>query len=52
MKTDISPVAVDCTTSRQTRVPLKFGPETTSVIARVRVTVTDGMQGRGLGETR
>jgi len=56
VKTDISPVAVDLYfIPVETRVPLKFGPETlTSVIcARVCVTVTDerGRKAEGWGET-
>jgi len=56
MKTDVSPVSVDLYfIPIQTRVPLKFGPETlTSVIcARVCVTVADerGRQAEGWGET-
>ncbi len=56
MKTRIRPVAVDLYfLPVQTRVPLKFGPETlTSVIcARVAMTVTDGRgnQAQGWGET-
>jgi L-alanine-DL-glutamate epimerase-like enolase superfamily enzyme len=56
MKTSIRPQAVDLYfLPVQTRVPLKFGPETlTSVIcARVGMTVTDGRgtQARGWGET-
>ncbi len=56
MKTDVRPIAVDLYfLPVQTRVPLKFGPETlTSVIcARACMTVADG-QGRraqGWGET-
>ena len=56
MKTDVRPIAVDLYfLPVQTRVPLKFGPETlTSVVcARVCMTVADG-QGRraeGWGET-
>jgi len=55
MKTRVHPVAVDLYfLPVQTRVPLKFGPETlTSVIcARVCMTVTDGRRkARGWGET-
>lgn len=56
METKIRPVAVDLYfLPVQTRVPLKFGPETlTSVIcARVAMTVTDGRgkQAQGWGET-
>jgi L-alanine-DL-glutamate epimerase-like enolase superfamily enzyme len=56
MKARIRPVAVDLYfLPVQTRVPLKFGPETlTSVIcARVAMTVTDGWgkQAQGWGET-
>jgi len=56
MKTDISPVSVDLYfIPVQTRVPLKFGPETlTSVIcARVCVTVANGQgqKAQGWGET-
>src|SRR5512136_837934 len=56
MRTDISPVAVDLYyIPVETRVPLKFGPETlTSVIcARVCVTVADGRgrKAQGWGET-
>jgi L-alanine-DL-glutamate epimerase-like enolase superfamily enzyme len=56
MKTDIRPVAVDLYfLPVQTRVPLKFGPETlTSVIcARVCMTVADarGRSAQGWGET-
>jgi L-alanine-DL-glutamate epimerase-like enolase superfamily enzyme len=56
MKTDISPVSVDLYfIPVQTRVPLKFGPETlTSVIcARACVTVANGrgQKARGWGET-
>lgn len=56
MKTRIRPVAVDLFfLPVQTRVPLKFGPETlTSVIcARVAMTVTDGQgkRAQGWGET-
>ena len=56
MKTDISPVAVDLYfIPVETRVPLKFGPETlTSVIcARACVTVADtrGRKAQGWGET-
>ena len=56
METDISPVAVDLYfITVQTRVPLKFGPETlTSVIcARGCVTVADrrGQKAQGWGET-
>ncbi|MEN6335803.1 MAG: mandelate racemase/muconate lactonizing enzyme family protein [Phycisphaerales bacterium] len=55
MKARIRPVAVDLYfLPVQTRVPLKFGPETlTSVIcARVCMTVTDGRkQAQGWGET-
>ena len=56
VKTDISPVAVDLYfIPVETRVPLKFGPETlTSVIcARVCVTVADerGRREEGWGET-
>jgi len=56
MKTDVSPVSVDLYfIPVQTRVPLKFGPETlTSVTcARVCMTVTDryGKKTQGWGET-
>jgi len=56
MKSDISPVAVDLYfIPVQTRVPLKFGPETlTSVIcARACMTVADakGKTAKGWGET-
>jgi L-alanine-DL-glutamate epimerase-like enolase superfamily enzyme len=56
MKTDIHPIAVDLYfIPVQTRVPLKFGPETlTSVIcARVCMTVADarGKTAQGWGET-
>lgn len=56
MKTDVRPVAVDLYyIPVETRVPLKFGPETlTSVIcARVCVTVADGRgrKAQGWGET-
>jgi len=56
MKTDISPVSVDLYfIPVETRVPLKFGPETlTSVIcARACVTVTNsqGQRAQGWGET-
>ncbi len=56
MKTDISPVCVDLYfIAVQTRVPLKFGPETlTSVTcARVCMTVADrqGRKAQGWGET-
>ncbi|MBN1508764.1 MAG: mandelate racemase/muconate lactonizing enzyme family protein [Sedimentisphaerales bacterium] len=56
MKTDISPVGVDLYfIPVETRVPLKFGPETlTSVIcARVCMTVADakGQRAQGWGET-
>jgi len=56
MKTDISPVSVDLYfIPVETRVPLKFGPETlTSVIcARACVTVADsrGQTAQGWGET-
>jgi len=56
MKTDVSPVSVDLYfIPVETRVPLKFGPETlTSVIcARVCVTVADGRgrKAQGWGET-
>ncbi len=56
MKTDISPVSVDLYfLPVETRVPLKFGPETlTSVIcARACVTVTNkqGQTAKGWGET-
>ena len=56
VKTDISPVAVDLYfIPVETRVPLKFGPETlTSVIcARACVTVADerGRKAQGWGET-
>ncbi|HON92869.1 MAG TPA: hypothetical protein PK373_02235 [Sedimentisphaerales bacterium] len=56
MKTKVRPVAVDLYfLPVQTRVPLKFGPETlTSVIcARVAMTVTDGRgkRAQGWGET-
>ena len=56
MKTDISPVGVDLYfIPVQTRVPLKFGPETlTSVIcARVCMTVASvkGQRAQGWGET-
>jgi L-alanine-DL-glutamate epimerase-like enolase superfamily enzyme len=56
MKTDISPVSVDLYfIPVQTRVPLKFGPETlTSVTcARVCMTVADrqGRKAQGWGET-
>ena len=56
MKTDISPVAVDLYfIPVETRIPLKFGPETTTevVCARVCVTVADeqGQKAQGWGET-
>lgn len=56
MQTDVSPVGVDLYfLPVQTRVPLKFGPETlTSVIcARVCMTVANvkGQRARGWGET-
>jgi L-alanine-DL-glutamate epimerase-like enolase superfamily enzyme len=56
MKTDISPVSVDLYfIPVETRVPLKFGPETlTSVIcARACMTVADkqGQKAQGWGET-
>jgi L-alanine-DL-glutamate epimerase-like enolase superfamily enzyme len=56
MKTDVRPIAVDLYfLPVQTRVPLKFGPETlTSVIcARVCMTVADegGRRAQGWGET-
>jgi hypothetical protein len=56
MQTDVSPVGVDLYfIPVQTRVPLKFGPETlTSVIcARVCMTVanTRGQRAQGWGET-
>jgi len=56
MQTDVSPVGVDLySIPVQTRVPLKFGPETlTSVIcARVCMTVanTKGQRAQGWGET-
>jgi len=56
MNTDISPVSVDLYfIPVETRVPLKFGPETlTSVIcARVCITVANGQgqRARGWGET-
>ena len=56
METDVRPVSVDLYfIPVQTRVPLKFGPETlTSVIcARVCMTVADagGKQAQGWGET-
>jgi len=56
MKTDVHPIAVDLYfLPVQTRVPLKFGPETlTSVIcARVCMTVADekGRRAQGWGET-
>ena len=56
MKTDVSPVSVDLYfIPVQTRVPLKFGPETliSVICARVCVTVADerGRQAEGWGET-
>ncbi len=56
MKTDVRPVAVDLYfIPVQTRIPLKFGPETTTAVvcARVCVTVMDGQgrKARGWGET-
>jgi L-alanine-DL-glutamate epimerase-like enolase superfamily enzyme len=56
METDIHPVSVDLYfLPVTTRVPLKFGPETTTFVicARVCLTVTDGKgrRARGWGET-
>ncbi|MFH1715856.1 MAG: enolase C-terminal domain-like protein [Planctomycetota bacterium] len=56
MKTDISPVSVDLYfIPVETRIPLKFGPETTTAVvcARVCVTVADarGQKAQGWGET-
>jgi L-alanine-DL-glutamate epimerase-like enolase superfamily enzyme len=56
MKTDVNPIAADLYfIPVETRVPLKFGPETTTevVCARVCVTVADrqGRKARGWGET-
>jgi len=56
LKTDVNPVSVDLYfLNVQTRIPLKFGPETlTSVIcARVCMTVTNehGQKAQGWGET-
>jgi L-alanine-DL-glutamate epimerase-like enolase superfamily enzyme len=56
MRTDISPATVDLYfIPVETRIPLKFGPETTTEVmcARVCVTVADGQgrKARGWGET-
>ena len=56
MKTDISPVSVDLYfIPVKTRIPLKFGPETTTevVCARVSITVANrqGQKAQGWGET-
>ena len=56
MKTDISPVAVELYfIPVETRIPLKFGPETLTHVtcARVRLDVTDaaGRGASGWGET-
>ncbi len=56
MKSDISPVSVDLYfIPVETRIPLKFGPETTTAVvcARVRMTVANkqGRKAQGWGET-